>query len=547
MSATITAALSHGITLNTGTYGEALSITSTGGISAAAGAAGAYLAAGEPGEIGIFTTSPASITNAGFILGGAGGVGGLYAPTLMSNTYFIGVGGPGAAGGMALYSAAALILTNSGTIAGGAGGAGAADGRPGNGGTGAAAITGGAGSTVINTGLIQGGGGGAAGGPNGIWSVQAGTSGNGIDLVTGLVINAGTIAGMDAVSFSGLGTVEVDPGAVFQGNVVAAQGSMLELGGAVQATLDMGGSFAGFSTINFATNAAWTLTGTAAELLAGETITGFRQGDALVLLGTSIISAFYVSGSGLVLNGTSSLEIGGLSGGYTLQYHGGNTTLIPNLTLSISPGQTVAGSQGQAGSERAYSLGYRAGGATNRIVVSDVYKLSGSAGAAGVNAQAAGLTLTSAGNVDGGAGGDAGTGHVTAVFGEFAYYIIGLAGAGGVGVLDVAGGSIANSGVIAGGNGGIGRNAASTLGLPPSGFALSLGYYYGGAGAAGGGAVLAQSAIRLTNLGTITGGDGGAGGLPGIYFNPSLGPVEIQDSPSGLVVIQASDGSIRTD
>jgi hypothetical protein len=177
----------------------------------------------------------------------------------------------------------------------------------GSGGNGGTAIMAGAAATLFNQGLIIGGSGGeggaygAAGGPNG----QTGAGGAGIVLAGGIITNAGTIAGGTgstqgyAISFTGYGTLVVDPGAVFEGAVVASAGGYLELGGSTTGILNMGG-FTGFKSIGFSATAAWTLLGTSEELLSGEAISHFGHQDAIDITGVTI-SRYVVSNDAIVL------------------------------------------------------------------------------------------------------------------------------------------------------------------------------------------------------------------------------------------------------
>jgi plastocyanin len=133
---------------------------------------------------------------------------------------------------------------------------------------------------------------------------------------TGAVYNAGTIAGEAsgtgvALSYGGTLTdsgaisggayaVEfgaggsrliAEAGVSFMGQVIAGgTGNVLELAAGAVGTLDMGGSFSGFQTIQIDAGASWTLEGTNTELAMGQTIAGFTNGDTIELLGAGTVS-----------------------------------------------------------------------------------------------------------------------------------------------------------------------------------------------------------------------------------------------------------------
>jgi hypothetical protein len=133
----------------------------------------------------------------------------------------------------------------------------------------------------------------------------SGNGGSGADVNGGTLTNAGTIAGSDAVRFgAGAGTLIVDPGAVFMGDVVAnaSVSDVLVLAGATAATLDgLGGQFSGFSTLDFAAGATWTVDGTEAGLTTGQVINGFTGQDTIVLENFVESGYTYIAGTGLEL------------------------------------------------------------------------------------------------------------------------------------------------------------------------------------------------------------------------------------------------------
>jgi len=121
----------------------------------------------------------------------------------------------------------------------------------------------------------------------------------------GTLTNAGTISGSGAVRFGAIaGTLIIDPGAVFTGDVVAnaSVSDVLVLAGATAATLDgLGSQFSGFSTLNFAAGATWTVDGTEAGLTTGQVINGFTAHDTIVLDNFVESGYTYVAGTGLEL------------------------------------------------------------------------------------------------------------------------------------------------------------------------------------------------------------------------------------------------------
>ena len=148
--------------------------------------------------------------------------------------------------------------------------------------------------------------------------ITGGVSGAGVAFAaSGTLVDSGSIyGGTAAVSFgSGDSRLVVEPGAVFSGQVIAeGTGNVLELAAGVAGTLDMGGSFSGFQTIQIDAGAAWTLEGTNTELVAGQTITGFTNGDTIELLGVGTVSGGAYAGASfsnlsLYLNGQGAVIV----------------------------------------------------------------------------------------------------------------------------------------------------------------------------------------------------------------------------------------------
>ena len=191
---------------------------------------------GDGGGLGLKVEMAATLTNNGSITGGAGESG---------------AGGPGAD-----LRAGTLTLTNTGSLAGGAG-ASNTKGLPGGAGGAGAVLNGG---TLITSGTISGGAGGTG-------------SSNG---AMGDAVKFGTVAS----------TLIVDPGAVFNGQVVAnaTVNDVLELSGTQLGgtAITLGTQFTHFSTLTFASGAAGTVDATKADLTAHTlSIDGFAIGDTL--------------------------------------------------------------------------------------------------------------------------------------------------------------------------------------------------------------------------------------------------------------------------
>ncbi len=222
---------------------------------------------GTAGGIGVFLDNSAGLTNDAKILGGTGGIGAQK-------------GGVGGAGGVGLILEQTTgTNTSNGTITGGAGGA-ATDGSGGTGNQGGAGgvgviIEGGA--RLINDGLILGGAGGASGSQN----TPSGEGGVGVYLNGGTLTNDGTIgcgAGgthiADAVTFGKTAsTLVIEPGAVFDGDVLANAGETIDLAGTAHGTLtDLGGIYTGFKTINIEAGSYWNFIGSDTYTVANEVV-----------------------------------------------------------------------------------------------------------------------------------------------------------------------------------------------------------------------------------------------------------------------------------
>jgi len=184
---------------------------------------------------------------------------------------------------------------------------------------GASGATIGSGATLSNDGVITGGQGGTNNVDLGLHDVTKG--GAGVVINGGVLIDGGTISGGaggllpgrvgaagDAVDFTGsAGTLVVEQGAVFNGNVVADSGVavLLEVTGNVDLA-GVGSQFLNFSGISFASGAAATVEGNGTGLGASVTIDGFTEGDTLILDGFVVNPAAttYAANTGLELTDT---------------------------------------------------------------------------------------------------------------------------------------------------------------------------------------------------------------------------------------------------
>ncbi len=328
-------------------------LTNTGSISGGADGQSGFFYGTGPGGIGVVLLAGGELDNTtGTITGGEGqyngGNGGtavqMAGGTLLNGGSIIG-GTSGFAyslhGGMARFGgnkyadmggtgvdlSGGATLTNTGYIAGG-------DGYYGhfNGGNGAAGVIV-TDATVIDSGSITGG----VGGPGG--EGYGGNGGAGVYLDGGTLIVSGTVSGGgpgsgygqytphagDAVQFGTLaGTLVIDPGAIFNGRVVAEAGAhdvLVLAAGATGGTLSgLGHDFTGFNTLTVDTGADWTLTGTNTLRSAGVLSIGGTLNVAGTLSDPGRVhvqkgGTLGVSGTGaLLLSGQAGLNGGVLEG-----------------------------------------------------------------------------------------------------------------------------------------------------------------------------------------------------------------------------------------
>jgi hypothetical protein len=239
------------------------------------------------------------------------------------------------------------VLTNNGTIQGGAGSSSTVGG---SGGIGANFKLSG---TLTNTGSI-------AGGAGGVGSMTGGHGGAGVFWNGGTLENAGTISGGkggtgttsgaagDAVQFgSAASTLMVDPGAVFNGHVVAnaSVNDVLELSGteAGSTAIKLGTEFTNFSTLTFLPGAAWTVdAGTHAAPSSGLAINGFTTGDTIDITNltpTQVAADF--NNDVLTTASDGTLTFSGVSGDtFVFMAKGAGT----DVTVQPSPAATLAAS-----------------------------------------------------------------------------------------------------------------------------------------------------------------------------------------------------------
>jgi hypothetical protein len=196
-------------------------------------------------------------------------------------------------------------ITNTGTIQGGAGGSGGSEGDGGNGGAGVYL----SGGTLVTSGTISGGEAGSGGFRNGV-------------------------AG-DAVQFGhATGTLVVDPGAVFNGLVVAngAAHDVLDLVAGGQGVLSgLGAEFSNFATVSEAAGANWILGG--ANIVAMGTtlldagflnVTGSLTNDSVINVAGSLTDSLGIAGAGTLqvgLAGSLAL-LGGAGSGQLVDFLG---------------------------------------------------------------------------------------------------------------------------------------------------------------------------------------------------------------------------------
>jgi hypothetical protein len=371
----------HGGSMSGGAGG-----TGGNGGTGGSGGNGGIGAVGGHGGVAVTLSSLGALTNAGNITGGSGGSGGDNGSPDAHSLNASGAGGVAVtlSGGGLTNESGGSITGGAGVYGIGAGGAGAA-GVTLNGGTVAnhkgASITGGASGgclsangavggagvvmssgTLTNAGTITGGAGGD--GHAFIGSAAGGAGGAGVSLNGGKLITSGTISGGaggtgttggaagDAVKFgTAASTLVVDPGAVFNGQVVAnaSVNDVLELSGTQSGgtAITLGTQFTGFSALSFASAAAGTVDATKADLTAHTlSIHGFGLSDTLDITNLAengTTQSFNSTSDVLTLtHGTSVITLdfnSSVSGDHFVLTANGKGT---DVTLASGPGATLA-------------------------------------------------------------------------------------------------------------------------------------------------------------------------------------------------------------
>jgi hypothetical protein len=268
-----------------------------------------------------------SLTNHGTIVGSAGGFGaGPYGPF-------------GGNGGTAVELTNGS-LTNDGIITGGEGGyAVPTPGANGRGGT-AVELEGG---RFTNNGTILGGAGGGVDPNDGLGGVGVYLRNGGTLTDAGFIGGGAGNGGIAAAVVFGLGASRLllNPGASFDGAVhaYAALGNVMELatGGSAGTIASLGGTIAGFGTIQFDAGANWLVEGNAAGLAAGQTIDGFALTDTIELTGF-VQTGHSFTGDGLVLTGMSGSETIAIQGTFaTSDFNVFSTATDTFVELAVVP------------------------------------------------------------------------------------------------------------------------------------------------------------------------------------------------------------------
>ena len=157
----------------------------------------------------------------------------------------------------------------------------------------------------------------------------------------GAVTNSGIIDGghnaiLNTNTSLGL-TLTVDAGAKFIGLVQDDSGQgELNLANTGAGSLDIAGSFSGFSHISFVASTTWTLEGTAQQLTSGQTINGFGQHDTIVLDGFSATSGTFVNGIGFIISNGVTSETLDLTGSFSA-YIPTVTNIAGNSVIDLVP------------------------------------------------------------------------------------------------------------------------------------------------------------------------------------------------------------------
>ncbi len=180
--------------------------------------------------------------------------------------------------------------------------------------------------TLNNTGILTGTSAGILVASSDATIINSGTitsADEGIDSYVGTVTvyDSGLISGgTDAIyRFEGNTALILSAGASFSGAVIGATSytNIIEFASSSTAgSLDMAGTFTNFGTLLFDAGADWSLAATASELANGETISGFAARDTLILEGFTASSEIYAAGK-LTLSNDSTTETINLAGSFS--------------------------------------------------------------------------------------------------------------------------------------------------------------------------------------------------------------------------------------
>ncbi len=176
--------------------------------------------------------------------------------------------------------------------------------------------------SFVNDGLIASGNTGASFGFVNASNNGLLVGGNvGVEIAGGELYDSGTITGSEyAVEGLGAFNLGLNNTGVLNGKVTDTAGDgEIDLVGASGTLSGLGSSITGFNSILFDLSSgagSWTLEGDIAGLAAGQAISGFAQGDTIVLSDFAGTNTSYISGVGLVLSNGAANETLALSGGF---------------------------------------------------------------------------------------------------------------------------------------------------------------------------------------------------------------------------------------
>lgn len=398
-----------------GSAGEENSL-SPGGLGGAGGAAGAAGASagvinenvgggggggGGGGSIG--QVSAGSVTISTPVSAGSGGNGGNGAPVMPSpGPVAIAAGGSGGGGGEGgtalLVTGGGAVLTNTSSITGGNGGVGGngiSGGVGGNGGDGGGGIAFAVpGAVLTNSGTIRAGNGGAggSGSAGGIYiggaifgqvvgdAGPAGRNGDGVRGADLTVINSGTIAGRNAINFTGgNNTLTLLPGWALTGNIsvtgsvtfnqsvdvtlsnpIVGSGAVIQSGSGIL-TLSGSNTYSGDTTI--ASGSALALSG--AGSIAASSGVNLTTGATFAIFGSTGPGAAIKSlagTGGIVALGTNTLTLSNASGSFGGNIHGtggltltAGTEILTGTSNNYSGATTINGGSLVGGAANAFS------------------------------------------------------------------------------------------------------------------------------------------------------------------------------------------------